>query len=186
MIKGLYKIFDYWSEHGTVWLYSDTHFNDKELNDGIMARPDAETQIKNINSKVGKKDTLILLGDVGDIECARKLKGYKVLVCGNHDKGASNYEEVFDEVYTGPLMIGERVLLSHEPIDMDYALNIHGHVHNPHYKGDKYHLNMCADAIGYMPVNMNQLMKSGVLSGIQSLHREIIDNATARKQRRKK
>lgn len=51
-----------------------------------------EEQIKRINSKIGKYDTLIVLGDVGDIEWVRKIRGYKVLVMGNHDKGASNYK----------------------------------------------------------------------------------------------
>ena len=41
---------------------------------------------------MGKHDTFILLGDVGDISCVRKLKGYKILILGNHDTGRSNYE----------------------------------------------------------------------------------------------
>ena len=51
-----------------------------------------EEQIKRINSKIGKYDTLVILGDVGDIEWVRKIRGYKVLVMGNHDAGATNYK----------------------------------------------------------------------------------------------
>ena len=99
MIEGLYKCFDHWHKQGTVWLYSDTHFNeDEDLHVPFSNRPSAEEQIKMINSKVGRKDTLILLGDVGDIECAQQLRGYKILIKGNHDGGLSNYEDVFDEV----------------------------------------------------------------------------------------
>lgn len=222
MIEQLYEKFRPWSERGTVYLYSDPHFGDEELAAGTPGRPSAEEQVKMINSKVGRKDTLIILGDVGDIEFVKKLRGYKVLIMGNHDAGASNYKkryyyentftkekvyqdeqpanfatisinnfadyvlkhnDLFDEVYEGPLFVGERILLSHEPIDFPCALNIHGHDHTGK-KRDKKHLNVCSDVIGYTPVNMNQLMKSGILSHIDSIHRETIDGATERKRKR--
>ena len=183
MIAGLYKAFDHWHKRGTVWIYSDPHFGDKELQEKIKRRPSDLEQVRNINSKVGKHDTLIILGDVGDIKYARMLKGYKVLLLGNHDHGVSYYEDVFDEVYSGPLFIGERVLLSHEPIDFDYALNIHGHLHFPKKKYlDDKHFNVCAEAIDYMPINFNQLIKSGRLAHIQSIHRKTINRATERKR----
>jgi len=183
MIVQLYEKFRPWSEVGTVWLYSDPHFGDEELAAGVIDRPSDEEQVAMINSKVGRKDTLIILGDVGDIEYAKKLRGYKVLICGNHDAGASTYKEVFDEVYEGPLFVGERLLLSHEPLDFPCALNIHGHNH-VRQVGDGRHLNVCADLINYTPVNMNQLMKSGILSRISNVHRETIDGATERKRKR--
>ena len=76
-IAGLYKCFDHWHKEGTVWIYSDPHFGDKELAAGKPGRPTDEEHIKLINSCVGRKDTLIILGDVGDIECAKKLRGYR-------------------------------------------------------------------------------------------------------------
>lgn len=178
-IAGLYECFNHWHKQGTVWLYSDTHFGDKDLPN----RPTDEEQIKMINSKVGKKDTLILLGDVGDIECAKKLKGYKILICGNHDAGHTVYKEVFNEVYSGPLMIGEKLILSHEPLGCTWAYNIHGHVHQGAKKGT-YSFNCCAEAINYIPVNFNQWMKQGYLSKVESIHRDTIDRATERKKRR--
>ena len=33
-----------------------------------------QEQIKNINSMCGRKDTLIILGDVGNIDCVRRLR----------------------------------------------------------------------------------------------------------------
>lgn len=220
MIKGLYSTFNHWSENGTVWLYSDPHFGDKDIPDRL---PDEE-QIKSINSRVGKKDTLIILGDIGDIECVKKLRGYKVLITGNHDSGASNYKSrqviesflpdegsdkdislkakekhpgfrvtkilngvlfrhveldngLFDEVYTGPLMIGEKIILSHEPIDVPWAFNIHGHVHDQNYKGSDMSLNVCSEVINYTPVNFNKLIKGGLTSKIDSIHRITIDKA---------
>ena len=81
MIDCLYEPFKTeLSSKGTVWLYSDPHFGDEELAAAFPERPTAEEQVRLINSKVGRKDTLILLGDVGDIECARKLRGYKILI----------------------------------------------------------------------------------------------------------
>lgn len=184
MIPQLYKIFDHWANQ-TVWLYSDPHFNDdKDLCVAFPNRPTAEEQIKMINSKVGRKDTLLLLGDVGDLSCAAQLRGYKVLVKGNHDGGITNYEGIFDEVYSGPLMIGEKIILSHEPLAINWAFNIHGHTHLLG-KDRPGHLCVCSDVINYTPVNFNRFVKSGRLVEVTPLHRSTIDNATARKAKRK-
>ena len=185
MIQGLYDIFAHWHAQGTVWLYADPHFGDKELAAGVVNRPSDEEQVKMINSKVGKKDTLIILGDVGDIEFAKKLKGYKILIMGNHDAGKTNYTDVFDEVYEGALFIGEKIVLSHEPIDIPFVLCVHGHVHDKRAKSDKKHINVCSDVIGYTPINFNQLMKSGPTSKIETVHRTTINKATKRKRGRK-
>lgn len=228
MIQGLYKCFDHWHKNGTVWIYSDTHFNDSELEIGHPRPLSTEEHIKRINSKVGKKDTLILLGDCGDINCIRQLKGYKVLVMGNHDCGRTLYERtiktevfdahyilmsqvisnmkqqysnwrvnvkhegnyitatvdnaLFDEVYEGPLIIGEKIILSHEPLDVPWAFNIHGHDHQGTPR--RNHLNCCSDVVGYEPINLNQFMKTGPASKIPSIHRVTIDKATERKKRR--
>lgn len=183
MIPQFYKCFQKWTERGTTWIISDTHFGDEELRAGIPNRPSDDELVKIINSKVGKHDTLLHLGDVGDIEFAKKLKGYKVLICGNHDVGHTVYEEIFDEVYSGPLVIGEKLILSHEPLNgIDWALNVHGHDHQGSKRTN--HLNVCADIIGYEPLNMNQLMKQGLMSKIPNVHRIIIDSATERKRKR--
>lgn len=180
----LYKCFDHWSKQGTVWIYSDTHFGDAELRAGFPNRPSDEDHVKLINSCVGKKDTLILLGDVGDIEFVKKIKGYKILICGNHDAGRSNYEGVFDEIYEGPLIISEKFILSHEPLDVPWAFNFHGH---DHYGAKRpFHLNCCADAVGYKPINLNQFMKTGPASKVVSVHRLTIDKATEKKKKRNK
>lgn len=185
MIEALYKPFQKWSEVGTIWIYSDPHFGDKELAAGVKGRPTAEEQVKMINAKVGRKDTLIILGDIGDIEYAKKLRGYKVLICGNHDVGHTKYAEVFDEIYAGPVFIADRLVLSHEPIMLDFAFNIHGHNHSSVIQDGK-HLNVCSDMIGYTPINFNQFVKSGALAKVPSIHRVTIDGATKRKQKRLK
>ena len=235
MIAGLYKIFDHWHEEGTLWIISDFHFGDDELTTGIHNRPSAAEIVQRVNAKCGRKDTLICLGDVGDVEYVKLLRAKrKILICGNHDAGRTNYERqkhyrkfdkakfqrdeailemqhmfpgyrytvsegydfhspfeywevcadniLFDEVYEGPLMIAEKLILSHEPVDVPWAFNIHGHDHAGHAR--KNHLNVCSDVIGHVPVNMNQFMKSGALAHIDTIHRETIDKAIVRKKKR--
>ena len=121
-----------------------------------------------------KGDTLVILGDVGNPAYLDYLECYKVLVMGNHDSGKSNYEEYFDEIYKGPVFISDRILLSHEPIYLPYALNIHGHVHNGAFKRENS-INVCADVINFTPVSLGKLIKGGVLSGIPNIHRYTID-----------
>lgn len=217
MVK-LYDKFDHWQNDGNIWVYSDPHFADDEMK---WLRADYigdDEQVKSINSKVGKNDTLIILGDIGDVSFVKKLRGYKVLVMGNHDSGASNYKRIeefftieeaegkdisyarkvnlmgqdfyykdnrlFDEVYEGPLFISEKILLSHEPIDFPFALNIHGHDHSNWHSKDINHINVCAEHINYTPISLNTIVKSGVLKQIDSIHRMTIDNATERKAKR--
>ena len=233
-LPGIYPAFQHWAEQ-TVWIYSDPHFSDEDLECGIKNRPSDEEQIKNINSCAGRKDTLIVLGDVGNIECVRRLRAArKILIMGNHDLGRTNYERkiekrifdqdeytkeqvmeemkilfpnwkisieeswefhspfkrwnayadncLFDEVYEGALIIGEKLILSHEPVEIPWLYNIHGHDHAGRKRQN--HLNVCSDAIGYKPINLNQFLKSGPSAKIQSIHRVTIDKATERKVKR--
>lgn len=235
MLPGIYDAFQHWGEQ-TVWIYSDPHFSDEDLEYGIKNRPSDEEQIRRINAKAGRKDTLIILGDVGNIECVRKLRaGRKVLICGNHDLGATRYKRevvkrifdqdihplvqeiydimnaeypgwhirvvedwefhapfkrwvayadnmLFDEVYEGALIVGEKLILSHEPVEIPWLYNIHGHDHAG--KKRKNHLNVCSDVIGYEPINLTQKLKSGLMSAITTIHRATIDSATERKAKR--
>lgn len=184
MIDCLYEPFKHWSAQGTVWSYSDPHFNDPEMKK--YDRISDEEQLKRINEKVGRKDTLICLGDIGDIEWMRKVRGYKVLIMGNHDKGKSNYMDVFDEVYEGALFVAPKILLSHEPIHgVEWCINIHGHEHDAR-PVNATHFNVCSNVIDYSPISFNQWVKSGSLSKVEGIHRPTIDRATERKKKRRK
>lgn len=235
MIKSLYFPFRRWTEKGTLWVYSDPHFSDPEMVELRTNYIGDDEQIARINSKVGKYDTIIFLGDIGNVEMIRKIRGYKVLIMGNHDKGVANYErqiekikfdthkytkdeayyimtkkhpgwrvtihhdydlakapfdfwaaeadnELFDEVYEGPLFISEKLVLSHEPVVLSFAFNIHGHEHR-HVLRD-HHFNVCAEHINYYPVNLDREIKRGLLSKVDSIHRITIDRATEKKNRR--
>ena len=90
-----------------------------------------------------------------------------------------------DMVIPGPLTLGEKLILSHEPIpNLSWALNIHGHQHSGSVKQGLYHYNVCVDVMGPTPLNLNQFLKGGPTAHIQPLHRQIIDGATARKAKR--
>ena len=243
MYKHLYDQFAHWFHDGkgTVYFYSDPHFNDDEMKHLRKNYIGDDEQVRRINSKIGKYDTLVILGDVGDIEWVRKIRGYKVLVMGNHDKGATKYkrrvnkhlyytykytkeeafnaakelyppfyklfiEEVyatteeygtdrywqvtaddglFDEVYEGALMIAPNIILSHEPIDFPYAMNIHGHIHNTKLFGRTFedrcrHYNVCAELIDYTPVPLSFFIKHG-FKEVVNIHRETIDRAVSKR-----
>lgn len=212
MIDALYDKFKEWSKGGSVYIYSDSHFSDldcyklrfpdeyEEAEEYFQAHQNYEKfkgptfvekldemQINNINKLCNKCDTLVILGDIGNIECIKKLKaGRKILIMGNHDCGASNYKNLFDEVYEGPLFIGKRILLSHEPVEFDYALNIHGHVHSDKKrKKELYCFNACAEYINYTPVNLKDILNSGIMKNIKDIHRDTIDEAVKRKLKKK-
>lgn len=249
MYKHLYEIFKHWYcvdgiHKNSIYIIGDTHFGDldcykirfsdryklaklqhEQLNkigdiDEIFVKEFDQMQIDNINKVVHKNDALIILGDVGNVECIKKLKaGYKVLIMGNHDAGASNYKRIvkkdfsevtfeelmrsdrthlkiednnlFDEVYEGTLQIGPKLILSHEPIEYPYCLNIHGHVHAVNPLGSytegincTSHYNCCAEQINYKPVCLKNIIESGVLKLITDVHRKTIDGAIARNRRR--
>ena len=192
MTYELYPAFKHWiPENGNIWFYSDPHFGDEEswllrkqfVRDINNVEAFDNLQIATINKTCGKNDTLVILGDVGNIEYVRKLKAKKkILILGNHDQGASYYATVFDEVYTGPVIIAEKLILTHEPIDFPYAVNIHGHDHSNHGFKDGLHINCCAEHINYTPICLSHIVKSGLLKNTINIHREAIDKAKDHKK----
>lgn len=222
MIKTLYKCFQHWSDGGSVYIISDCHFGDTDMNwrwalirdypwpvldwmdQKYLADCIADYIIWKINKTVHRDDTLIVLGDVGDVQYIKKLTAKrKVLVKGNHDAGTKNYIKhecwrphckdshcddckyykgwLFDEVYEGPLFISEKIVLSHEPLPIppEVALNIHGHDHSGDYQIGPT-INVCAEKIGYTPLNLGTLIKAGVLRDVPGLHRLTIDKASGK------
>ena len=205
MIKQLYKIFQHWSDGGSLYCYSDPHFKGNGVSldqDAINMRKifhyeSDELQISNINNKVSKNDTLIILGDIGDPIMLEQLKCKNiVLIKGNHDKGNENYEKYCEEIYEGPLFINDKILLSHEPIFNDCWLNVHGHIHNQFeldkFKEEgKHFICVSANLHNYIPMNLGDLFKHQgefkdfpSFSSIDSIHRKTINHAVERKKRR--
>ena len=91
-----------------------------------------------------------------------------------------------DEVYSGPLFIREKILLSHEPVNgLPFCLNIHGHCHNYYHEyidetGGK-HLNIAADVVNFKILELNDIIKSGSIADIPTIHRITIDKQIERK-----
>ena len=77
MIATLYEPFRHWSEGGSVYILSDTHFDDIDckLMDPNWITP--EKQLEIINSVVGKGDTFVCLGDVGSPKYIPMIKAWK-------------------------------------------------------------------------------------------------------------
>ena len=223
----LYKPFEHWYHGGTIWVYSDPHFGDNE--NGTHGWPTDYDHVGMINKGLGKNDTIIFLGDIGDVEYIKKIKGYKVLIMGNHDKGVSNYlkeyraetptkvifrsykkgdatdiaaeynileqhddeaevydNHLFDEVYDGPLMINNHILLSHEAIDMSFGINIHGHNHGgKHISYDPassvININVCSNVVWFKKLRLDELVDG---LDYRDIHRVAIDKAITRKRNR--
>ena len=184
MIHTLYEPFRHWSETGSVYILSDLHFADADCK---IMDPDwitPEEQIKIINNIVGKSDTFVCLGDVGNPAYVPMIKaGKKILLLGNHD-ARGRYKGLFNEIYAGPLFIADKILLSHEPVyGLPWCLNIHGHDHNnaEAYKDGCKHINLAANVCGYTPVSLGKLIRDGVLADIDSIHRITIERAVEKK-----
>ena len=75
MYKGVYDTFARWfnDKRGGIWFYSDPHFGDQEMKWMRKDYIGDDEQVARINSKVGKHDTLIILGDIGDKEFLKKM-----------------------------------------------------------------------------------------------------------------
>lgn len=182
MIESLYGPFRKWSEKGSVMIISDTHFEDFDR-DVMGYSISDEEQAEILRRTCHKFDVLVHLGDVGNPEFLKSVRSRKVLIMGNHDQSAERFEPYFDEIYQGPLIIGERILLSHEPVfGIPFLFNFHGHDHNPENRGDAFHMNLASNVCGYRPINLGAAIKGGVLRNVKSIHRMTIDEAAERKR----
>ena len=120
-----------------VFFTSDTHFNDVEkvkkhqVPFGTLEQMNVEL-VRRWNSKVGPNDTVYHLGDFGDYEFVKKLNGKVVLICGKHEeedfrKNFDKFREhllelgfadvVKDGLYLDENVLGERVYLTHRPVN---------------------------------------------------------------------
>ena len=182
MIACLYDCFKHWAVNGSVGILSDPHFCDEDCKKMDRNWIDPDEHVAMINKKWHKNDTLILLGDLGDPEYVKKIKAKKVLVTGNHDKPGM-YKDIIPEQYDGVLAIAPKILLSHEPVNgLIFTVNVHGHDHAGKHRyydeaGAK-HINVASNVCGWMPINLGEEIKKGLLSNIPDIHRVTIDYAT--------
>lgn len=161
-----------------TWFIADPHFGHANIIK-YEKRPFASTEemdatlTGNWNACVHKMDRIFVLGDFAflpsakTIKTVQSLKGYKILVLGNHDRHRSvNWWQKagFEEVSAYPIIVDDFFMLSHEPMylnaNMPYA-NIFGHVHgNPMYT-DCSAQSFCVsvERIGYAPIEFETIKR---------------------------
>ena len=137
-------------EHGMMKLVYG-HFFDS------MEKYEAEF-IKRYNEKVKSDNKIVLFtGDLGRKDAIERvlpqLKGRKFLILGNHDNYAKAfYEKYFEEVFSTPVWLQARVVVSHIPVPVeDGVLNIHSHTHFVNLDS-KNHWNICPEWHNFTPV----------------------------------
>lgn len=128
-----------------TWFTSDTHFGHKNILEyEKVARPFAtieemhEVMIDRWNSVVAVNDIVYHLGDFCFgrhwLAIAKRLKGKKKLVMGNHDTyPTSDYLLHFEKCYG--VIFWRQCILSHVPVHPNglgarWFLNVHGHLHS--------------------------------------------------------
>lgn len=131
---------------GRVWIAADLHLGHRSIykyRDFPTAEEHHETVWDTLCATVGKRDTILLLGDICFTEeWAKKLGGLacnKILIMGNHDHA---YLGCYNRVEA--LLSYKGCWLSHCPIHPDELeegrrlYNIHGHLHGGFINDPRY------------------------------------------------
>jgi calcineurin-like phosphoesterase family protein len=163
-----------------IYLTSDTHFYHENIIK-FAGRPFNDqhhmnkSMIDNWNSVITDNDIVIHLGDVtfGNFNNTKhiidQLKGYKILVKGNHDHSKNwmlklGFNRVYKHLYFKNTKFG-RLLLIHNPddpktfeYDFDYVL--HGHIHEGVTNRSNF-INLCVEHTNHTPVKINEIFKKG-------------------------
>jgi calcineurin-like phosphoesterase family protein len=153
------------------YVFTDPHFGHEKLM--RIHRPEFGTVeemheriLKNYNDTIINNDIKVYwLGDLGNKEFIEellpKMRGYKILILGNHDKYAKSfYNKYFNEVHETGIFWSKRILLSHHPLPVEEGIiNVHGHTHQIDIKTGQ-HFNVCVERTDYKPVPMKNFEKA--------------------------
>ena len=154
---------------GNIYLIADLHFGSQNIIN--MCRPKFKNTdemdnfiIKRWNSTVKDEDIVYVLGDVGNLNRVKELKGHKILIRGNHDQFSHEtaIKNGFVTMIDCPIVLDNFFILSHEPQfvskNAPYA-NIFGHVHdNPMYKTvSRRSFCVSVERIEYTPILFSQI-----------------------------
>lgn len=162
---------------------SDMHFFDKKI---ILSANRPYRNLKEMhtdiiskwNSKVSKKDTVYILGDVSStdnlyetmdlVRILKRLNGKKVLIVGNHDrKILNNYRfrncfikiEEYLRIFDGK----HKVILFHFPME-DWesskkgSIHLHGHIHTEEISCIKNRFHVGCDTQGFIPLTLKDIL----------------------------
>jgi calcineurin-like phosphoesterase family protein len=154
-----------------TWFIGDTHFGHANiLKYEKAARPfDSieqmnEAIIDRWNAVVGEFDKVFHLGDFcfgsHNIEIAKRLKGQKRLILGNHDVyNADQYLKYFNTVHG--VLFWNDCILTHVPVhpkqlEHRAKYNIHGHLHSNQLDDEKY-INVSCENNNLTPINADEI-----------------------------
>lgn len=160
-----------------IWFTSDLHFLHPKIVD-ICSRPISkedhdEWLLERINSKVSKKDTLYILGDVsmGNKEKTEKIlhrmNGNKILILGNHDNNIAT-STIFGEIkqiknftFSSPSYENVHIVLCHYPIaswerKVHGSFHLYGHTHN-RFQNNGLSFDVGVDAQNYYPISLEEV-----------------------------
>ena len=160
-----------------IFFSADFHFLHPKIV-GICSRPTTieyhdEWLLDRINSVVGKKDTLYILGDVSmgnrikTEKILDKMRGKKILILGNHDNSIRNstrfeyVTQIHDFTFTSPSYNNIHIVLCHYPFNswnrkVHGSAHLYGHVHG-RLKGVGLSFDIGVDANDYYPLNLEQV-----------------------------
>lgn len=152
-----------------VWVTSDLHLGHEGVTrfrkEFSSAEEHHNTVFENFATTVGKRDTVIFLGDIAFSEAwntriaqVRTLK--KILVMGNHDLPIQSLVGTYDDI-TG-FMTRKGFWLSHCPIhEAEFYRrkgNIHGHTHYNNIP-DKRYFNASLENTGFKPILWDEIVE---------------------------
>ena len=167
------------SEMKNIWFVADLHFLHTKIVE-ICDRPvkkeyHDEWLLDRINSRVGKKDELYILGDVsmGNKENTEKILhrmngSNKFLILGNHDDNIK-HSTVFKGIwqrrnfnFNSPSYPNIHIVLDHFPLaswerKVHGAMHLYGHVHG-RFENRGLSFDIGVDANNYYPLNLEEVL----------------------------
>lgn len=122
-----------------IWVATDWHLWKCDKTTKEIYKSDRfDNIILNYKDCVNHNDVIIYLGDLVDDEfqdrdslkeTLKPLKGHKILIKGNNDLFDDAFYKECGFIHVGYKLLWEGILFSHMPIENDYRLNCHGHLH---------------------------------------------------------
>lgn len=157
----IYFTADHHFGHNNVIKYCNRPFHNIEEMDRVL--------MDNWNSIITDEDLVYHLGDfalMSQIKIAEyldKLKGYKVLIKGNHDRLNAANKNRFLNIYKELIMkFGDiTITMSHYPETFKSAkeiINLHGHSHGK-FPLSFHKIDVGVDNNNYTPISLSQIME---------------------------
>ena len=157
----------------SVFFISDLHFGhtNMAIKRGFSSADEMNQHIiQKWNSVINKRDMVYILGDItmekkAGYELLSQLKGDKIVILGNHDRG-QHVPELLKYVTKVAGMVNYKgdYILTHCPIHPSelafrFSYNVHGHVHENTLDDPRY-INVSCEAVDYTPVEFSKLIKN--------------------------